>query len=122
MLKHKETKSHIKNGEHFATRGDLRDVEHRLDMAILATKHEVKESELQLRHEIKETELRLKLEIEGVKGDIKALGDGLKGEIKALSNSKWFDRSLFISVFVLCIAPYIKPLNTVATNLIQYFS
>lgn len=103
MLKHKETKSHIKNDEHFATRGDLRDAEHRLDIAILAVKHEVKETVLQLRHEIKETELRL------------------KGEIKAISNSKWFDRSLAITVFAIVATPYIKPASTIVAYLIQSF-
>lgn len=118
----KEAKPHAKTNGHYATKSDLKDTEHHLSVEILGLKHEAKEIELQLKHEIKESELKLKSEIvkveETLKGEIKEI----KGEIKTLGNSKWFDRSLAISVLVLVLTPYIQPLNTAATHFIQYFS
>ncbi|CAB4124147.1 hypothetical protein UFOVP51_42 [uncultured Caudovirales phage] len=105
MLKtHKETKSHPKNDEHYATKGDLKETGAALHLGMLATKHEIKETELRLKAEIQEVKNELKLELVKVEGS-------LKSDIKALQiHNKW-NMAIQIVIFTGVFAPLLTPLS-----------
>lgn len=104
----KESKLHAKSDEHFATKGDLKDTEYRLNIAILSTNHEIKETELRLKAEIVKLEgsiSNVETKLEGAISNVEAR---LTGEIKALNRDKILDRSILIGVFLMMIGYLIK--------------